>query len=166
MLVAVIGGAIGRRIGLELETMSRAVFWLFSPCLVFMSIVDITLAGDQVARIVAVGAIVFAANIAVAQVWARSRGDDERTVAGASLAGSVANQGNLGLPISRLAFGSAGLDVAVVSFVTGVVLWSSAGIAVASIGRSSMRRAMVAPFRYPAVYAAAAATVINVGDLH
>src|SRR5690606_26194320 len=75
----------------------------------------------------------------------------------------VVNQGNMGLPIAALAFGETGLRIAVVVFVTGVLLWSSAGIALASLARGahSPRRAMLAPLRYPSIYAAVAGALVN-----
>lgn len=164
-LVAVIGGFAGRRVGLDLDTMSKASLWLFSPCLVFTTMVDLTVEGGQAARIVAVTFAVFVANLVVARIVSRVRGDDERTTAGATLAAIVPNQGNLALPISRLAFGSAGLDVAVVNFVAGAFLSNSVAVAVASMGRASRRDTLLAPFRYPLVYAAAAGITMNVANV-
>lgn len=164
-LVAVVGGVAGRRLGLPVEPFSKAVFFLFSPCLTFTLIVGIELDGDDVARVVAVCVAVFAVNVIVAQVWARLRGEDARTIAGLSLASSVANQGNLGLPISLLALGERGLEVAALTFVTGVVLFSSAGVAVALAGRDSARQAIVAPLRFPAIYAAGAAVLVNLTNV-
>jgi predicted permease len=167
VVVALVGGVVGRRLGLTVEPFSAAVFNLFNPCLVFTLIAGLELDAGDVARVVVVGVAVFAVNVLVAQAWSRLRGDDDRTVAGVSLASAVANQGNLGLPISRLALGGAGLEVAALSFVTGVVLWSTAGVAAASIGRGGgTRKALVAPFRYPAIYAAALGAVVNVTNVH
>ncbi|MGE3835200.1 MAG: AEC family transporter [Acidimicrobiia bacterium] len=166
VLVAVAGGVVGRRLGLDVAPFSAAVFNLFNPCLVFTLIAGIELDAGDVGRVVAVGVAVFASNVGLAQAWSRLRGDDARTVAGLSLASAVANQGNLGLPISRLALGGAGLEIAVVTFVTGVVLWTTAGVAAASVGRGGgLRQVLVAPFRYPAVYAALAGTVVNVANV-
>jgi predicted permease len=164
-LAAIAGGVVGRRLGLPVEPFAAAVFHLFNPCLVFTLIAGLELEGGDVVGVVVVGLAVFAVNVAVAQAWSRLRGDDERTVAGLSLASAVANQGNLGLPISALALGTAGLEVASVAFVTGVVLWSSLGVAVGSFGRGRLREALVAPLRYPAVYAAAAGVVVNLTDV-
>jgi predicted permease len=169
-LVAAAGGVIGRKLSFDLDTFSKAVFWLFSPCLVFNGISQVDQAGGEVLRVVAVAASVFAANIVLAQVVSRVRGDDERAVASATLASGLANQGNLGLPLSRLAFGAAGLELGTLVWVTNLVLGNSVGIAAASLGRSTsgrspLRSAAVAPFRFPAIYAAAAGIVVNVANL-
>jgi predicted permease len=165
--VAAVGGYVGRRLGFSLDTMSKAVFYLFSPCLVFVSIADIELSGGDIVRLVAVCTGVFAVNAVVAFAWSVARGTDRATRAAGVLSGCVVNQGNMGLPMAALAFGDAGLQIAVVIFVAGVLLWSSAGIALASLARGthSPRKAMLAPLRYPSIYAAIAGGVVNLGNI-
>jgi len=167
LLVAALGGYAARRLGFELDTLSKAVFYLFSPCLVFTSISEIDVSGGDVARLVAVAVGVFAANAVIAFMWSAARGSDRPTRAASVLNSCVVNQGNMGLPMAALAFGDAGLRIAVVVFVTGVMLWSSAGIALASIARGthSPRGALVAPLRYPSIYAALAGALVNVADI-
>lgn len=160
-LVAIVGGLVGRKLAFDVTTFSRAVFWLFSPTLVFRGISGVDRAGGEVVRVVAVAAAVFLVNIALAQAFTRARGDDDRAVAGATLASGLANQGNLGLPLSRLAFGAAGLELGTLIWVTNIVLTNSVGIAAASLGRGQIRSAMGAPFRFPAIYAAVAGIVVN-----
>jgi hypothetical protein len=164
-LVAIVGGVAGRRLGLDARTFSRAVLFLFSPALVFTSLSTVEIPGGDLAGVVGVTAGVFVFHTAAGLAWARLRREDRATESATVLAASMANQGNLGLPIASLAFGPAGFDVAVVIYVTGVVLWSSIGIAVASLGHGSMRAAALAPLRYPACYAAALGAAVNVADI-
>lgn len=163
LAVALAGGIVGRRLGFSVETLSKAVFFLFSPCLVFTSIANIDIESGEVGRLVLVAVAVFAVNAIAALVWTGARRTDRATRACALLTAAVANQGNMGLPMAKLAFGDAGLQIAVIMFVAGVTLWSSAGIALGSWARGthSGRRALVAPFGYPAIYAAAAGTIVN-----
>jgi malate permease and related proteins len=167
LLVAAAGGIVGKRLGFSTETMSRAVFYLFSPCLVFTSISDIELSGGDIGRLIAVAVGVFAVNAIVASIWSSARHSDRRTRASAVLAACVVNQGNMGLPMARLAFGEAGLAIAVVMFVTGVVLWSSAGIALGAWARGTHTgaRAALAPLRYPSIYAAALGAFVNIANI-
>ncbi|HEX7094308.1 MAG TPA: AEC family transporter [Acidimicrobiales bacterium] len=166
-LVAALGGYASRRLGFSLDTLSKAVFYLFSPCLVFTSIAEIEVSGGDIARLVAVTVAVFVANAIVAFAWSTVVRSDRSTRAAAVLQSCVVNQGNMGLPMAALAFGDAGLRIAVVVFVTGVLLWSSAGIALASLARGahSPRRALLAPLRYPSIYAAVAGALINALDV-
>ena len=167
LLVAAAGGIVGRRLAFSTETLSKAVFYLFSPCLVFTSIADIELSGGDIGRLIAVAVGVFAVNAIVASVWSSARRSDRATRASSVLAACVVNQGNMGLPMARLAFGEAGLAIAVVMFVTGVVLWSSAGIALGAWARGTHRGARVAlaPLRYPSIYAAALGAFVNIANI-
>ncbi len=132
-----------------------------------LGMADIELEAGDIGRIVAVAVVAFFANAAVAQLWGTLRRADPATNATNIITSSVANQGNMGLPMATLAFGEAGLQVAVLVFVTGVVLWSSAGIALGSLasGTGSRRRAMTAPFRYPSIYAAALGALVNITNV-
>jgi predicted permease len=147
--------------------MSKAVFYLFSPCLVFTSIAEIEVSSGDIARLVAVAVVVFAVNAVFAFGWSIARGTDRATRAAGVLNSCVVNQGNMGLPMAALAFGESGLQIAVVVFVTGVLLWSSAGIALGSLARGthSRWRAMTAPLRYPSIYAAVAGAIVNAADI-
>ena len=59
----------------------------------------------------------------------------------------------------------AGLDVAVMNFVVGSTFANSLGIAIASLAGGSPRAALRAPFRYPALYAAAAGLAVNASGI-
>lgn len=167
MLVAALGGIVGRRLGLSVDTFSTAVFYLFSPALVFVSIAGVQVEAGDVGKLVFVAVTVFLANIAVALAWSWFRGSDPETRACAVVSGAIANQGNLGLPMARLAFGERGLQIAVVIMVIGVVLSSSVGITAGTVAKGGHTHlsALVAPFRYPSIYAAVAGLVVNVGDI-
>lgn len=167
LLVAAVGGYVGKLLGFSTETMSKAVFHLFSPCLVYTSIAAVQLEAGDIGRIVAVVTVVFFVNAAVAWGWSGAYRTDRPTRACNVLSAAVVNQGNMGLPMAKLAFGDMGLQIAVLIWVAGVVLWSSAGIALGALARGghSTRRAMLAPLRYPSIYAAVLGALVNVGDI-
>jgi malate permease and related proteins len=167
LLVALIGGVVGRRVGMATETMSKATFYLFSPALVFSSLSTVQTAGGEVVRLVAIAVGVFVVNAVLATAWGRFRHHDRPTRATSLLSNSVVNHGNMGLPMARLAFGEAGLQLAVVIFVTGVVLWATVGIMLANsvAGKGTWRTSLRAPLRYPSIYAAAAGMVVNVTNV-
>jgi predicted permease len=94
-------------------------------------------------------------------IWSLIRRHNAAMRAGFALGVTTPNLGNMGLPVAQLAFGDAGLQVAVMNFVAGATLTNSAGIAVASMAGGSPLRALGAPFRYPALYAAAGGVAVN-----
>src|SRR5262245_34141391 len=83
--VGAIGGLVGRRLRFETATLSNAVFWLFSPALVFTSLSTIRLEGGEVARLTAVAVALFVGNAALGIGWARLRGADQDTRAVAAV---------------------------------------------------------------------------------
>ncbi|HWL42068.1 MAG TPA: AEC family transporter [Ilumatobacter sp.] len=167
LLVAAVGGLAGRRLGLQLETLQRATFYLFSPALVFDGLANVHLQRGALARLVAVSVTVFVLNAAIGVIWARIRRVPATSAAAIAIGSAVPNQGNMGLPMALLAFGPAGLELATVLFVIGVVLNSSAAVTLGtfSLGGHARRDVLLAPLRFPAIYAAAAGISANLLDL-
>ncbi len=161
-LVAILGGVFGHWRGATVAPISALVFYLFSPALVFSSLSRTELSADVSLRIVGVILVTFAIIYAGASLWSLLRRHDPSLRAGFALGATTPNTGNMGLPVAQLAFGDAGLQVAVVAFVAGAVLVNSAGIAVASLAGGARREVLAAPFRYLALYAAAAGVAVNV----
>ena len=97
-------------------------------------------------------------------MWARLRGLEAAQRASVAIASAVPNQGNMGLPMTSLAFGATGLEFGTVLFVVGIVLNASAAVALGAmaLGEHTPGRALLAPLRYPSIYAAAAGVIVNV----
>lgn len=160
-IVAVVGGVVGRWRLIPVAPVSALVFYLFSPALVFDSLSKTEVPGDAILRIVAVGIGTYVAMALLASGWSLAARHGPPLRAAFTLAAVTANVGNMGLPVSLLAFGRAGFEVAVVNFVVGAVLAYSAGIAIASLAGGTAAQALRAPFRYPVVYAAVLGVVVN-----
>lgn len=161
LAVALVGGAVCRRLGIGAETMSPLSFFLFSPALVFTSMSTIELGGTETVRIALVAAggavAVSVLGFAVSTVL----GHDVRTRAAVALTAGMSNGGNLGLPVSALAFGAAGLAVAVVAFVTGALVVNTVGVLVASSADGSVGGAFRSVLGVPSLWAAVAGLAVN-----
>ena len=161
-IVAILGALIGRWKAIPVRPVSALVFYLFSPALVFDSLANTEVPGDEAARIVAVILALYVAMYVLATAWSTAFRHGRPLRAAFALSTVTANGGNMGLPVALLAFGQAGFDVAVVNFVVGVVLAYSAGIVIASLTGRHASRALLAPFRYPVVYASVGGVLVNV----
>jgi malate permease and related proteins len=161
-LLAAVGAFVGRSARLPVAPLSVLVYHLFSPALVFDTLVGADIDGDLVPRVVAVIVAVSVGCAALGVLYALLRGQERAEAAATVLCLAVINTGNLGLPVSRLAFGEAGLAVAVVAFVAGSMITNSFGIVIASMsdGRR-LRAALLAPLKVPPLWAAAAAIVVR-----
>src|SRR5215471_2183918 len=118
-LVALLGGVVGRWRRVPVPPASTLVFYLFSPALVFESISTTNVSADAAARIVAVMLVTFAVMFVTANLWSLLRKHDRTMRAALALVATTPNVGNMGLPVAQLAFGDAGLQIAVVNFVAG-----------------------------------------------
>ncbi|MBE2196982.1 MAG: AEC family transporter [Anaerolinea sp.] len=159
-IVAGFGFALQRWSGLDKQALSRAVFYCLSPCLVFASLVNSQLPGDElialslftVITILLMGAMAWG----VARLLRLSRLETTALV----LMVMFVNGGNYGLTLNQLRYGDDGLARAVVYFTTSTVVLYTVGIFVASMGQLSWRAALRRLWQMPPMYAAVAAVVV------
>lgn len=159
-IVAGFGFALQRWGGLDKQALSRAVFYCLSPCLVFASLVNSQLPGDElialslftVITILLMGAMAWG----VARLLRLSRLETTALV----LMVMFVNGGNYGLTLNQLRYGDDGLARAVVYFTTSTVVLYTVGIFVASMGQLSWRAALRRLWQMPPMYAAVAAVVV------
>ncbi len=164
VLVSVAGGIVGRWRKIPVGPISALAFYLLAPALVLHSMATTNLSADVSFRIVGAMLAVFVAMYIASTAWSLAVDHNQRMRAGFALAVTTPNTGNMGLPVAFLAFGQAGLDIAVLNFVIGALLANTAGVAIASMAGGSPAGALRAPFRYPALYAAIIGVVLNVTD--
>lgn len=161
VLLASLGALVGLRVGVPVVPLSNLVYNLFTPALVFYTLVDVELDARLVPRIVMVVALGFLVSAVVGVGWAAFRGQPRPWATATALSLAVINLGNMGLPVARLAFGEAGLGVAVVAFVTGSVLNNSFGIVIASLSETRLRTAFRAMLSVPALWAVLPALAVR-----
>jgi predicted permease len=164
-VAALVGGALGRWRRIPVDTTAALTFYIFAPALVFHAMANTTLSAGDTVDVVAVLLASFAAMYGASLLWSLLRGHDAPMRAAVAVGATTPNAGNMGLPVSQLAFGDLGLQVAVMNFVAGAVLVNTAGIAIAATAGGSARDALLAPFKYPALYAAALGVVVNVAGI-
>ena len=164
-IIAALGGLVGRWRGIMIAPISALMFYLLSPALIFHSMATSNLSASTSLQVVVVLVAGFVAIYICSTIWSVAVRHDPPMRAGFALAATTPNLGNMGLPISQLAFGDAGFTLAVVNLVAGTVLANSAGIGIASMAGGSRRAALVAPFRYPLLYAAAVGLAVNVSGI-
>jgi predicted permease len=164
-ITAGIGGLGARWRRLPADIPSALVFYIFAPALVFHAMSTTTVSANDSLKIVAVLLASFSAMLAVASVWSLLRQHDAPMRAAVAVGATTPNVGNMGLPVSQLAFGDLGLQIAVMNFVAGAVLVNTAGIAIAAMAGGSRRDALLAPLKYPALYAAVAGVAVNATSL-
>ena len=161
MLVAALGAVVGRWRRVPAEPLSAVVFFLFTPALVYHSLANSELAAGLSLKIAAVAVIIYVVGYAAASAWSMLVRHEPPQRSAFALAVTSLNTGNMGIAVALLAFGDVGVQVAVLTWVVNATLVTSAGIVIATLPSGSSKRALVAPFAYPALYAAALGFAAN-----
>jgi len=161
LLNIAIGFVFERLRPIDPRTLSQTSIYVLSPCLVFHSLLTTKLTARDIASIAAFVYVLTAAQWLVAKGWAKARRMSPGDEAAFILSTVFMNAGNYGIPLCLYAFGSAGMERAVVW-----VLVQNAGIgslAVYYAARESVGvlQAVKTIFTMPAVYAAALAGLLR-----
>lgn len=160
-IVAGLGYWLGRRFDLDAAPLSRIVFYLLGPALVFDLIVGNTVHAAEIGQVTlltlgGLGLVALAA-------WLVGRALRlERAALAALLLVSVfPNAGNYGLPLIGFAFGQQAQALAGIYFILTAILFNTVGVLVASLGRMGWLDALRATLRVPMVYAVLAGLALQ-----
>jgi len=160
-----VGYALERRFGIQIKSVSRTVFYALSPCLIFSSLVQSTVSGEEFWNITSFQILITLGVALVAWGVARGLRFDRVMESAFLLATLFVNAGNYGLSINLLAFGEAALARAIIYFVVSSVLINTAGVYLASRGKARALDALVNVFKVPLVYAVLLAVLVNLVKL-
>lgn len=161
LIIAGLGYIVGRRKGVDPRPLGRVIFYIFSPGLIFDSLSKTRVEAAELGQIALTMTLFMSAMLVIAFFVARWRSPDRTTRAGLVLSAICPNNGNFGLPLIGFAFGEDVLARAVVVYIVNTFYNYTAGIFVASSGRSNVREALTNILRVPVVYAALAGLIVN-----
>lgn len=160
-LIVAVGFVIRRLTSIETASLSEIILYAFTPCLVFTQIIQSSLGGRMWAEIsfitVVTALVMMCASWSIGKVLGLSK----KSVSAFVLSTSLVNAGNYGLPLNMLAFGEAGLELAVVYFVVSSVLSYTLGVFIASHGTQSLKESLRSVMRLPHVYAVLGAFAVK-----
>ena len=156
---------LGRRFQLDLRSLSRVAFYVFSPCLVFDSLTHSDLSGGLFAQIGAVSLGVTLLVALVAYLAGRALRLDRHTLATLVVAATFGNAGNFGLAVSKFAFGDAALSRALIYYVFNSLAVYTLGVAVAASGKRPWRDVIKHGLLLPTTVAVAIALFMRLAGL-
>ena len=153
LLVAGTGYIAGKWLNVEARSISRVVFYIFSPCLIFDLLVTsqlnnsdmLRMIGFAVASILTVGAITW--------LLGRFIKLERKMMAAVMICTITINAGNYGLSLNMFAFGEDALAYSSLFFVTSAIITYTVGVTIASMGKSSLADSLKGLVKLPAVYA-------------
>jgi hypothetical protein len=156
-----LGYALERRLSIEIKPVSRTIFYVLSPCLIFSSLVTSTISGQEFWDIAFFEILITLGLALVAWGMARALRFDRATESAFLLVTLFVNAGNYGLSVNLLAFGETGLARAIVYFVVSSLLMNTIGVYLASRGQATASEALLNVFKVPIVYAVLLAVLVN-----
>jgi predicted permease len=165
-IVASIGFVLRRRLGLDKQALSKLTFYAFSPALVFSSLVNSQIPGDEMVQLAAYALAVTLLMGVVALLASRLLRLSRLDTMALLLVVMFVNGGNYGLTLNRLRYGEEGLARAVVFFVVSTILVYTIGVLIASMGKASWRASLARLIRLPAFYAVVLAITVYSLDIN
>ncbi|MFQ5419154.1 MAG: AEC family transporter [Anaerolineae bacterium] len=164
-VVAGFGFALQRWQKLDKRVLARVVLNVFSPALVFSSLVSSRLPGDELLRLAGFALLNMTAMGLVALAAARLLRLSRSQTMAFLIVLMFVNGGNYGLTLNQLRYGSDGLARAVVYYTVSTLTVYTLGLFIASMGTLSWQDSLKRLAKFPAVYAAVAAVVVYSFDL-
>ena len=156
------GWLIGRLTKIDLRTVSRIAFYVFTPALVFQLTTHNYVSGSESARIVALAIAVTAVVAVLAWTVGKAAGLNRRMLAAVLLVAIFPNAGNYGLSAIFFSHGEPGLALASIYFVTMATITYTVGVVIASMGQKSFFDSAKALLKIPVLYALAGAYLFNI----
>ena len=159
-LSATLGAAIGRLYAIDAWVLSRVTLYILTPSLVFTSAYRSKL-GTEFAEIAAFVLMMTAAMGLVTIILVKLMRYQGPIASAFGLSVIFGNAGNYGLPLVLFAFGTAGMDRAVVFFTVGGILGQTLAVFIAARATKNTRNAIASIFKLPLVYAVTAGLILN-----
>jgi len=159
------GFVAARMLTIDAQTLSRVSLYVLGPALVFSKLVETTVTGTDLVQIVVFTVVGTLLVLALSWVVARLLRLNRSTESAFVLSCSFVNSGNYGLPLVLFAFGQAGLERALIYFVTGAFMMNTVAVFVASRGQAKARTSLLNIFRVPMIYAIVIAFAIRAANL-
>jgi predicted permease len=164
-LMAGIGIILRKTRNVPPGAVSQVTLYVFSPALVFHSLSTTTLSTSDLGSISGFTIVLALVTYPLSWLAAKLLKLERETTSGFMLTTLFMNSGNYGLPMALFAFGQAGLDRAIVFFVTQATLAGTLAVFVASRSQLDIKSAAFAVFKMPLVYASLAGVASNLLNL-
>ena len=162
-IVAGLSAVAQRRLKLNVETFSRAAFYVFSPAMVIDALLNSDVSGKEFGQIALTLTLTVLLLWLLGEIASRILKLDTGTRAAFLMAILLCNSGNYGLPVNYFAFGESGLARAALYVTVNSVLRSTLGVYITARGdASSPTEGIRRVFAVPVIYAAVIGVMFNV----
>ncbi len=151
-LVVGAGYIAGKWLKVDARSISKIVFYLFSPSLVFDLLVTSRFIFEEIFRMVAFTVASIFAVVFFTWLLGHLINLERKMLSAVLLCSMTINAGNYGLSLNLFAFGEEAMSHASIFFVTTAIIAYTAGVAVASVGRAGLTDSLKGLLKIPVVY--------------
>ncbi|MBS1249784.1 MAG: hypothetical protein MAG431_01368 [Chloroflexi bacterium] len=152
-LVAGAGYAASKWLKVEPGAISKVVFYLFTPCLVFDLLAHTQLENGDIFKMFGYAALTMlgigGATYLLGKVFIKKR----KMLVAVILTSTLMNSGAFGLPLNQFAFGDQTLAYATIYFISMAIFTYTLGVMVASLGSATWQDSFRELLKTPVVYA-------------
>jgi len=159
-LAAAVGALVSWKAKVDVRHVSKVLFYVFSPCLVFSQIIN-NYQPDMPFFSIAV--VVFSTQVILGLLMfglGKALRYDRDLIVAMILPVITINAGNMGMPICLFVFGDEGLAYATIFFLMSNIGTYTLGVTVASMGKKSMLHAILGVFKVPMIYSVIVAVIV------
>jgi hypothetical protein len=147
-----LGTLLDRAFKLDIYTLTKVNFYLFTPAMVFIKLLGSSLQSHEVASIVLVALAHYSVMYALSMgLFSLKPFAGQRTVL--TFGSIFYNAGNYGFPLTLLAFGEEAVGVIAVVLLVQVVLLYTVGLLLFGAEQEGLQQSLARLFRLPVVYA-------------
>ena len=161
LLISGAGFVLGKFLTVDPRALGRAVFYIFSPLLVFNLMVESNLNLRQALTTIGFASSVIASLGLVSFMLGKLLNLERTDLLVVILTVSFGNTGNYGLPLVKFAFGVDALAAASLFYITTTVLFNTVGVIIASLGHTNFKSAVMGLFKLPIVYGVVLALTVK-----
>lgn len=147
------GFLLGKWLKVDPRSLSRVVFYVFSPCLVFNLLTQSQLSDGDILRMMSFAATLLLLVGGLALALGLLLRLERRILIAVMLTAGFMNAGNYGLSVNLFAFGEPALSQASLYFVTMGSLSYTLGVILASMGTYPLTKALLGLLKLPFLYA-------------
>lgn len=165
-VVAAISAIAQRQLRLDVQSFSKAAFYVFSPAMVIDALANSDVSGAEFGQLALAFLLTTLVLWGLGEVVSRLLRLDEATRAAFLAPILLPNTGNYGLPVNLFAFGQAGLARAALVVTVNSLVRSTLGVFIAARGQAaSLRESLKSVLSVPVIYAAVIGVIVNVTGL-
>jgi predicted permease len=161
LILTSIGYLLGKNFKIDTPTISTLLFYVLSPALVFTSLYNSKIGGDEILSLFTSVILLVLTMLLISRIVSHLQGVNPQQKANVTLSAIGLNAGNYGLSLIGFAFSAEVLSRASIIFVATSMLTYTLSVYIASMGNYSPRESFQSILKAPAIYAVISAFALQ-----